>query len=865
MKSQDIRKLFLEFFKNKKHSIVDSSSLVIKDDPTLMFVNAGMNQFKNIFLGDKKPADLRIANSQKCLRVSGKHNDLNEVGHDTYHHTFFEMLGSWSFGDYFKKNAIELSWMFLVDVCALDKSRIYVTVFEGDKLDGISRDNDAFSFWRKFLPEENIINGNKKDNFWEMGEIGPCGPCSEIHYDNRDDKQRKEVAGLSLVNKDHPEVIEIWNLVFMQYKRLKDGTLADLPTQHVDTGMGFERLTMIMQGKKSNYDTDIFQPLIQEIAKISAIQYGANVDSDIAMRVIADHLRAVSFSIADGQIPSNVKAGYVIRRILRRAIRYGYTFLNLKEPFIYKLVPILESSMGGQYKELSINSKLITNVLLQEEQSFLRTLSKGLKRIDEIISQNTTSVSGAIVFELYDTYGFPKDLTALILSENSLSFNSEEFAQEMQNQKERSKISSNSDIGDWVMVNKCQEEFNGYNFLELNTKISRYRKVHKKNKEFFHIVLEDSPFYAESGGQIGDTGVLIGNNLTLKVLDTKKENDIKYIICEEFFDNLPQSVKAIVDVTRRADISKNHTTTHLLHDSLRRVLGEHVEQKGSLVSDTYLRFDFSHFSKITTEELKKVEVDVNKKIQENIQLKLYDNLSLSQAKEMGALMLFGEKYGDSVRLVEFNSSKELCGGTHVSGTSEIGLFKINSESSTASGIRRIEACTGRAALDALKEKEELHDKLEIILKNKNIIASVESLILENKNNSKEIELYKGYYFKSLMDEMLSNSETIGSINFVYKKMDSNAQDLKTFAQSFKKENNLVLLLSSIFDSKVLITLLITSDLISKGYNAKDLINILSKEISGGGGGQDYIATAGGSNINGLNNVVQKVKELFTKL
>ena len=864
MTSQDIRKLFLDFFKKKKHTIVDSSSLIIKDDPTLMFVNAGMNQFKNIFLGDTRPSDLRVVNSQKCLRVSGKHNDLDEVGHDTYHHTLFEMLGSWSFGDYFKKDAIEFSWEFLVDICKLDKDRIYVTVFEGDKSDGLSKDEEAFSFWKKFLPEQNIIDGNKQDNFWEMGEIGPCGPCSEIHYDNRDNKYRKEIDGITLVNKDHPQVIEIWNLVFMQYKRLKDKTLVNLPTQHVDTGMGFERLTMIMQGKKSNYDTDIFQPLIQEIANLSGIQYGADNDSDIAMRVIADHLRAVSFSIADGQTPSNVKAGYVIRRILRRAIRYGYTFLKFKEPFIYKLLPVLESTMGGQYKELVNNSKLITNVIFQEEQSFLRTLSKGLKRIDEIISKAKKSVSGAIVFELYDTYGFPKDLTALILSEYSLTFSSKEFDQEMQNQKERSKASSKSDIGDWLTINDCKEEFKGYDVLELETTISRYRKVKKNNKEFFHLVLEESPFYAESGGQVGDTGILIGGGVTLKILDTKKENDIRYLICDKFFDNIPQSIKAKVDLVRRADISKNHTATHLLHESLRAILGEHVEQKGSLVSDNYLRFDFSHFSKISSDELEKIELDVNNKIQENIQLILHDNLSISQAKQMGALMLFGEKYGDSVRLIEFNSSKELCGGTHVTYTSEIGLFKIKSESSTASGIRRIEAFTGSAALEALKEKEKMHDKLVVLLKNKNIVTSTESLILESKKYAKDLEFYKDYYFKSLKIDLLLNTEKIGSVNFIYKKMDLDAQDLKNFAQGFKKENNLVLLLSSTSGSKVLITLLISNDLISEGYNAKDLINILSKEISGGGGGQDYIATAGGSNLNGLDNTVKKVKELFTK-
>ena len=864
MTSQDIRKLFLDFFKKKKHTIVDSSSLIIKDDPTLMFVNAGMNQFKNIFLGDTRPSDLRVVNSQKCLRVSGKHNDLDEVGHDTYHHTLFEMLGSWSFGDYFKKDAIEFSWEFLVDTCKLDKDRIYVTVFEGDNSDGLSKDEEAFSFWKKFLPEQNIIDGNKQDNFWEMGEIGPCGPCSEIHYDNRENKHRKEIDGITLVNKDHPQVIEIWNLVFMQYKRLKDKTLVNLPTQHVDTGMGFERLTMIMQGKKSNYDTDIFQPLIKEIANLSGIQYGADDESDIAMRVIADHLRAVSFSIADGQTPSNVKAGYVIRRILRRAIRYGYTFLKFKEPFIYKLLPVLESTMGEQYKELVNNSKLITNVILQEEQSFWRTLSKGLKRIDEIISQAKKSVSGAIVFELYDTYGFPKDLTALILSEYSLTFSSKEFDQEMQNQKERSKASSKSDIGDWLTINDCKEEFKGYDVLELETTISRYRKVKKNNKEFFHLVLEESPFYAESGGQVGDTGILIGGGVTLKILDTKKENDIRYLICDKFFDNIPQSIKAKVDLVRRADISKNHTATHLLHESLRAILGEHVEQKGSLVSDNYLRFDFSHFSKISSDELEKIELDVNNKIQENIQLILHDNLSISQAKQMGALMLFGEKYGDCVRLIEFNSSKELCGGTHVTYTSEIGLFKIKSESSTASGIRRIEAFSGSAALEALKEKEKMHDKLVVLLKNKNILSSTQSLILESKKYAKDLEFYKNYYFKSLKIDLLLNTEKIGSINFIYKKMDLDAQDLKNFAQGFKKENNLVLLLSSTTGSKVLITLLISNDLISEGYNAKDLINILSKEISGGGGGQDYIATAGGSNLNGLDNTVKKVKELFTK-
>ena len=864
MNSQNLRKLFLDFFSEKNHAIIDSSPIVVKDDPTLMFNNAGMNQFKDVFTGNHKPKDIRVANSQKCLRVSGKHNDLDEVGHDTYHHTMFEMLGSWSFGDYFKEQAIDLAWEFLVTKCGIEKDRIYVTVFEGDKKDGLSKDLDAYNYWQKYLPNSKIINGNKKDNFWEMGEVGPCGPCSEIHYDNRSSSEIEKLDAASLINKDHPQVIEIWNLVFMQFNRLKDGNLSNLPSKHVDTGMGFERLAMILQEKKSNYDTDIFQPLIKEISKISNKPYGENNDIDIAMRVIADHIRAIAFSIADGQLPSNVKAGYVIRRILRRAVRYGYTFLNLKQPFIYKLVDILEESMGSQYSELSLQKKLISDVIQKEEEAFLRTLEKGLKRITELTQENKTSINGAQVFELYDTYGFPRDLTSLILSENNLTYDNDGFEKAMKIQKERSKKSAQQDIGEWIVLCDEASSFIGYETLDAETSIIKYRKVFSKNSESYHIVLSKNPFYPEGGGQVGDTGKLIFKDEEIIVLDTKRENNSTYIISDSFFKQETDICNAVVSRTRRNKISKNHSVTHLLHESLRKILGEHVIQKGSLVNEDYLRFDFSHYSNINDNELMLIEDDVNRKIQDSLDLITHNNISITKAKAAGALMLFGEKYGDVVRMIEFGSSKELCGGTHVSNTLEIGLFRIKSEKSSSSGVRRIEALSGQRALEDLKNKDATCNSLVSLLKSKDIVTSVKDLLVQNKKQSKLIDEYKKYYFKSLKQELTSDIVSLGKINFIYNNYDLSSQDLKSLAQLFKDETKLVVLLSNQQNNKVSLTLLITNDLITQGYSAKESINIIANEISGGGGGQAYLATAGGTNLKGLSSAVQKARELFTK-
>ena len=713
MKSKNIRKLFLNFFEAHDHKIVDSSPVVINNDPTLMFTNAGMNQFKNYFLSIDKPKFPRIANSQKCIRVSGKHNDLDEVGYDTYHHTMFEMLGNWSFGDYSKEKAISFAWDFLTKECKLDKDRLYVSVFEGDKEDGIEVDKESLNFWQNLLPEDQIVFGSKKDNFWEMGETGPCGPCSEIHYDNRDFKELNEIKGQDLVNKDHPDVIEIWNLVFMQYNRRKSGVLEKLDSTHVDTGMGFERLCMIMQGVKSNYDTDVFQLLIDRLELLTNHKYGKDSKKDIAIRVISDHIRAVAFSIADGQLPSNNKAGYVIRRILRRAIRYGYTFLDQKQPFIFKLVDDLVENLGDHYNELTAQQNLISDVIKQEEISFLKTLTTGLKRLD-VILLNKTNISGVEVFELYDTYGFPKDLTELILKEKGIGFNEKEFYDEMEKQKNRSKKSADNDIGEWEIVLKdSKEEFVGYSDYSVSTKISRIRTISEKNKVLFHIVLEKTPFYAESGGQIGDTGFLLSKDSKIRIIDTKKENNLIYHVLENIPDNITLEYQAEIDVERRKSISRNHSATHLLHAELRNLLGDHVLQKGSLVSDSYLRFDFSHTSSLSSDLVKKLEENINRNIFQNISLNEHKNLTISEADKLGALMIFGEKYGDKVRMIQYGESKELCGGTHVNSTSEIGLIKILSESSVATGIRRIEASTGLTAIDFLNSKSSLVDEVSV--------------------------------------------------------------------------------------------------------------------------------------------------------
>ncbi|MBT5858901.1 MAG: alanine--tRNA ligase [Flavobacteriales bacterium] len=848
--SAEIRKSFITFFKEKEHKIVKSVPMVIKGDPTLMFTNAGMNQFKDIFLGNSEIKDDKVANSQKCLRVSGKHNDLEEVGHDTYHHTMFEMLGNWSFGDYFKKDAIDWAWEYLIDVCNLDKDRIYVTVFEGDKNDGLEKDMESYNLWKKHLPEDRVLNGNKKDNFWEMGETGPCGPCSEIHFDNRSEEERKSVDGKTLVNEDHPEVIEIWNLVFMQYNRKSDSSLELLPNKHVDTGMGFERLCMIMQDVKSNYDTDVFTPIISEIEKLSDKKYGEDEKVDIAMRVISDHIRAIAFSIADGQLPSNVKAGYVIRRILRRAVRYGYTFLDMKDAFIYKLVEVLCNQMGDAFEELVSQKELISKVIQEEENSFLRTLSDGLKRLDVIISNSEKIVSGELVFELYDTFGFPLDLTSLILSENNLELDVEAFNSEMQKQKNRSRNASKSETTDWkVLIEDDKEEFIGYKSLETEVKITKYRQIKTQDNTLYQIVFNLTPFYPEGGGQVGDIGTLYSDSETIEIIDTKKENNLIIHFSEKLPTDLDSKFIAKVDKKKRISSARNHTATHLLHEVLREELGDHVQQKGSLVCPDYLRFDFTHFSALTKEELSIIEKKVNDKIAENISLEEHNNIPLSEAEKMGAMMLFGEKYGDTVRAIQFNKSIELCGGTHVNTTSNILSFKIKSESSTAAGIRRIEAITA----DALNEYHiQLEDKFSQIsskIKNKDVVKGVEDLLKENKNLQKKIESYRSLEVNILETDLQKNLKEINGINFIIKDVSVDAESMKAVALKLRtfKEKVAVLLISE-QNNKLLLTVSISDDLVANGLNAGNIIRDVSKEVKGGGGGQSFIATAGGSDV-----------------
>jgi len=863
MKANTLRQLYLDFFKSKQHKIVSSAPMVVKNDPTLMFTNAGMNQFKDIFLGDSEPKDLRIANSQKCLRVSGKHNDLEEVGHDTYHHTMFEMLGSWSFGDYFKEDAINWAWEFLTEACGLDKERMYVSVFEGAKEDGLEKDNEAFNFWKKYLPENRILNGNKKDNFWEMGETGPCGPCSEIHFDNRTDEERAAVSGADLVNEDHPQVIEIWNLVFMQYNRFADGSLKSLPNAHVDTGMGFERLAMIMQGVKSNYDTDIFQPIIQTIAKKAGLKYGDNEKQDIAMRVIADHIRAISFSIADGQLPSNVKAGYVIRRILRRAVRYAYTFLGLKIAFMHELVVVLANDLGQQFTELDAQKDLIQKVVKEEEESFLRTLEDGLKRIEQLVKKSKNEISGKEVFELYDTYGFPADLTALILSEQNLSFSQADFDIAMQQQKDRSKQAGKIVKGDWeVLLQDEKEEFIGYDNLETEVRITRYRKVKTKDGEQFQVVFNLTPFYPEGGGQVGDTGVIENQNESIAIVDTKKENKLIVHFTNELPKDVNASFTAKVNANDRKASARNHTATHLLHESLRTILGDHVAQKGSLVNPNYLRFDFTHFSKIEKADLQKIEADVNAKILANIILDEHNNLPLTKAEDLGAIMLFGEKYEDVVRMIQFDSSKELCGGTHVNATGEIGLFKILSEGSTSSGIRRIEATSGMNAMAYLNDKEALLTEIAGIVKNKDLKKGVEQLISTNKTLEKQITTLKKANAGNIKEDLLKSAILVNGIRFVAQEVEMEAEDMKNVSFALRKEENLAMVLAAKVGEKALLTVMLTDDVVVKGYNAGAMIRDIAKEIQGGGGGQPFFATAGGANPNGIKLALDKAKELL---
>ena len=869
LSSNEIRKSFIEFFKSKTHKIVSSAPMVIKDDPTLMFTNAGMNQFKEIFLGEKKNEVSRIADSQKCLRVSGKHNDLEEVGHDTYHHTMFEMLGNWSFGDYFKKEAIDWAWEYLTEVLKIDKTNLYATVFEGAKEDGTEADEEAKSFWKQYLPEAQILYGNKKDNFWEMGATGPCGPCSEIHIDLRSEEEKTKVSGRDLVNKDHHLVIEIWNLVFIQYNRKKGGKLENLPAKHVDTGMGFERLCMVVQDKKSNYDTDVFQPIIKQISEISGKKYGKNHDIDVAMRVIADHLRAVSFSITDGQLPSNTGAGYVIRRILRRAVRYGYTFLGLKEPFINQLLTSLIDVMGDAFEELNMQKTIIQKVIFEEETSFLRTLEKGIKLLDRIIQtekkNNQKVVEGVAVFLLYDTYGFPYDLTELILKEQGLTINKAGFDEAMNLQKMKSKDAAVEDKDDWVtLLEDDIEEFIGYDKTKATVKITRYRKVIIKGKQLYHLIFNFTPFYAESGGQVGDSGYIEANGDKVSIIDTQKEHNVIIHIAKELPEDLSASFKAVVSNEKRRLTTANHSATHLMHKVLRDVLGNHVEQKGSLVNPSHLRFDFSHFQKMTDDEILKVEKAVNEKIRENIGLEEKRAVPMSDAVEMGATALFGEKYGDLVRVIKFDDSIELCGGTHVKSTGEIGFFKILSETAIAAGIRRIEALTSVEAESFIYEKLQLIDDIHAYFKtSKNLKISIEKTLEENKELKKQIAEFEKEKVKLLKKQLKNNVKEINGINVISEKIElSNAGQIKDIAFQLKGEiENLFFVAGANINGKVNLTIIISDNLVKdKGLNAGQIIREIAKEVKGGGGGQAAFASAGGSDASGIETALEKAIE-----
>ncbi len=874
MKAQELRQLFFDFFESKGHLIVPSAPMVIKNDPTLMFTNAGMNQFKDIFLGNRLAVNKRVANSQKCLRVSGKHNDLEEVGHDTYHHTMFEMLGNWSFGDYFKKEAIEWSWELLVNKLGIPQDRLYTTIFEGSKEDKVPRDNEAFEIWEKCFahPEGRILDGSKKDNFWEMGETGPCGPCSEIHVDIRDDAERKKIPGKDLVNKGHPQVIEIWNLVFIQYNRRTDGILEQLPARHVDTGMGFERLCMIVQGKKSNYETDIFQDIISKISEITGKAYGINEKWDIALRVVADHVRAVSFSIADGQLPTNNKAGYVIRRILRRAVRYGYNNLGIEEPFMYKLVPVLASTMGNQYPELQSGKEQIAKIIFEEETAFLKTLGKGLKMIEKMIADLRNSkknlLPGKVAFEMYDTFGFPVDLTQLILKENDMNLDMKGFEEEMKNQKVRSREDASVEAADWTILKEIEgTEFTGYHKTEDKVYISKYRKVKNKGKEIFQLVFDKTPFYAESGGQVGDTGYLESENEKIYITDTIKENNLVIHFSDKLPTGLSVQFRASVDSEKRQMTANNHTATHLIHFALRSVLGKHVEQKGSLVTPDRLRFDFSHFAKMSKEELSKVEALVNLMVRENNTGKITE-VSMDNAKKMGAMALFGEKYGDLVRVVQFGKSIELCGGTHVQSTGNIGIVKIVSESAIAAGIRRIEALTASNAEEYINEKLKINDEIASLLDSKGSISeSIEKLLTENKTLRKSVEKFQIQSTTAMVREIIEKGTKINNINFVSGVIDSDSTEiLKNVAYQIRNSSeNTVMVIGSKNAGKANILVTVTDDLIKgKNINAVSIIKEISGEINGGGGGQPFLATAGGKNPNGITNAIAKAAEFILK-
>ncbi len=876
MKAQELRQLFFEFFESKGHNIVPSAPMVIKNDPTLMFTNAGMNQFKDIFLGNSQPAYKRVANSQKCLRVSGKHNDLEEVGHDTYHHTMFEMLGNWSFGDYFKKEAIEWGWELLVDRLGIPQDRLYATIFEGSREDNVQRDDEAYSYWEKCFskPEGRILEGSKKDNFWEMGETGPCGPCSEIHVDIRDDEERKKVDGRDLVNKGHPLVIEIWNLVFIQYNRRSDGVLEQLPSRHVDTGMGFERLCMVVQGKKSNYETDIFQDIIKEISKITGKAYGVNDKWDVALRVVADHLRAVSFSIADGQLPSNNKAGYVIRRILRRAVRYGYNNLGVEEPFMHLLVPVLAANMGSQYPELESGKAHIAKIIFEEETAFLKTLGKGLKMIERMIAglrlEKKNILPGKVAFEMYDTFGFPVDLTQLILKENDMHLDIKGFEDEMKNQKDRSREDASVEAADWIVLKDTEgTEFTGYNKTADEVMITKYRSVKVKGKVNYQLVFNKTPFYAESGGQVGDTGYIETADEKIVITDTIKENNLTIHLAAKLPVNPASVFMAVVDYNKRVMTANNHTATHLLHFALRNVLGKHVEQKGSLVTPDRLRFDFSHFAKLSKEELTKIEEMVNQMVRDNYTGNITENVSMEKAKSMGAMALFGEKYGDKVRVVTFGDSVELCGGTHVSSTGSIGIVKIVSEGAIAAGIRRIEAVTALKAEEYINEKLNTNEQIAALLKSTgSITESVEKLLSENSSLRKSVEKYQIQAATAKIRELVEKSILINNIKFVSGIVESDSPEvIKNIAYQIRTSSEkTVMVLGSENSGKANIIVAVSDDLVKSGdLSAVAIIKEISGEINGGGGGQPFLATAGGKNPAGLSKAITKAAEFIGKV
>jgi len=873
MEVSEIRKSFLEFFRSKNHHIVASAPMVVKDDPTLMFTNAGMNQFKDIFLGHKSIKYSRVTNSQKCLRVSGKHNDLEEVGHDSYHHTMFEMLGNWSFGDYFKQEAIDWAWEYLTEVLKIDKERLYASVFEGNEEDGLSKDAEAYDYWKKWLPENHIVEGNKKDNFWEMGDVGPCGPCSEIHIDLRPQEERDDVDGKTLVNADHPEVIEVWNLVFIQYNRKASGELELLGNRFVDTGMGFERLCRIVQNKKSNYETGVFKPILDKISELSGVKYGENNDTVAAMHVVADHVRTIAFSIADGQLPSNNKAGYVIRRILRRAVRYSYTFLDAKSPFIYQLIPTLVHVMADAYPELKSQKGLIEKVIKEEEESFLRTLATGISMLDKIIEETKKNeynvVSGNVAFELYDTYGFPLDLTELILKEEDLVINRREFEEEMTAQKNRARNATAVETDDWIVLRQDdEEEFMGYDYLETEVKISKYRKIKSKKREQYQLVFDITPFYGESGGQIGDRGYIDSGSEKIEIVDTKKEHNLIVHIVNKLPENLEANFNAIVNGEYRQSIANNHTATHLLHFALRKVLGEHVEQKGSLVHADYLRFDFSHFQKVTDEELAEVEKIVNSNIRKNFTLEEFRSIPYRKALDLGAVALFGEKYGDVVRAVKFGDSVELCGGTHVNATGEIGYFKIFSESSVASGVRRIEALTGAKADEVIRSQFMIMKELQQVLKNpSDIKKNILSVIEDNAVMNSELNSLRQSLMMVEVKSMEDDAEVIDGVKVVDSRVKPIiAPVLKDFAFRVRKElGNVVAVLGADVKGKPQLSIIITDNLVKeKGLNASEIVREAAKYMQGGGGGQPFFATAGGKNLDGLDEAIKAAKSIVIK-